>query len=161
MIPLRPHVIAALLANRLAFSSLLFMMHLLLVEVSSEVRLVVIADITTCGALRHIELQWGHALTCILQVGNCLCVKRKHIHDHLDGQLLLQHIEELGISGAAVVAVRQSRYLLPNEVAVGDNDARVLAQLHHFRRGQHQVASALMEFWVVVDTHEYSSAANA
>ena len=26
---------------------------------------------------------------------------------------------------------------------------------------QHQVASALMEFWVVVDTHEYSTATSA
>ena len=51
--------------------------------------------------------------------------------------------------------------MLPHEVVVGDNDARVRAQLHHFRCGQHQVASALMEFWVVVDTHEYSSAAYA
>ena len=100
-------------------------------------------------------MQWGHAHTCIFQVGNRLCVKRKHIHNHLDDQLLLQHVEEL------VVAVRQSRYLLPNEAVVGDHDARVRAHLHHFRRGQHQVAGALMEFWVVVDTHEYSSAAYA
>ena len=160
MIPLRPHVIAVLLANRLAFSSLLFVIRLLLVEVSSEVRLVVIADVTACCALRHVELQWGHAHTCIFQVGNCLCVKRKHIHDHLGD--LLHHVEERAWSlRAAVVAVRQSRYLLPSEVVVGDNGARVRAHLHHFCRGQHQVASALMEFWAVVDTHEYSSAAYA
>ena len=36
VIPLRPHVIVALLASRFTFSPLLFMMHLLLVEVSSE-----------------------------------------------------------------------------------------------------------------------------
>ena len=113
---------------------------LLFVEVSSEVRLVVIADITACCALRHVELQRGHAHACIFQVGNRLCVQREYIHDHLDDQLLLQHVEELGISGAAIVAIRQSRYLLPNEIVVG---------------------SALMDFWVVVDTHEYSAATYA
>ena len=87
------------------------MIRLLLVEVSSEVRLVVIEGITACCALRRIELQWGHALTCIFQVGNRLCVKRKHIPDHLDDRILLQHIEELEISGAAVVAVCQTQIL--------------------------------------------------
>ena len=47
---LRPHVIVALFANRLSFPPLLVMIHLLLVEVSSEVRFVVIANVTpSCG----------------------------------------------------------------------------------------------------------------
>ena len=109
-IPLRSHVVAVLLAERFAFSSLLFMIFLLLVEVSSEVRLVVIADISARCALGRVELQRGHAHTCIFQVGNCLRTQREHIHDHLDDQPLLQHVAELGVSGAAVVAIRQSRY---------------------------------------------------
>ena len=71
--------------------------------------------------------------------------------------LRLQLVVTFAIA-AAIVAVRQSRYLLPNEVVVGNDDARVLAQLHHLRCGQHQVASALMEFRAVVYTHEYPSA---
>ena len=56
-----------------------------------------------------------------------MCIQREHIHDQLDDLTLLQHVEELGVSGAAIVASRQSRYLLPHEIIVGDHDARVRA----------------------------------